>query len=108
MIPIGGEQLNPGAGRSKIAERPICKSNGGSSRITESTPSANTVEKTSRDHYYPSLLASTTVAPRLPSKIPAKVSESSADAIYNAYPDQGPGFYRYVERDSRSRSIAAN
>ena len=48
------------------------------------------------------------MAPRLPSKIPAKVAEPSTDAIYNAYPDQGPGFYRYVDRDSRSRSIAAN
>ena len=55
------------------------------------------------------------MAPRLPSKSPAKVAEPSADAIYNAYPNQGPGFYRYVERNSsrrnyylgRSRSIAA-
>ena len=52
---------------------------------------ANTVEKTSRN------------------------AEPSVDAIYNAYPNQGPGFYRYVERHSgrrnyylgRSRSIAA-
>ena len=46
----------------------------------------------------------------------AKLAEPSADAIYNAYPNLGPGFYRYVERDSRrrnyylgrSRRIAAN
>ena len=78
---------------------------------------AYTVEKTSRDEYYLSLLESkNTVAPRLPSKIPVKVAEPSTDAIYNAYPNQGPGFYRYVERNSsrrnyylgRSRSIAAN
>ena len=45
----------------------------------------------------------------------AKPAEPSADAIYNAYPNQGPGFYRYVERNSsrrnyylgRSRRIAA-
>ncbi len=45
----------------------------------------------------------------------AKPAEPSADAIYNAYPNQGPAFYRYVERNSsrrnyylgRSRSIAA-
>ena len=45
----------------------------------------------------------------------AKLAEPSADAIYNAYPNQGPGFYRYVERNSsrrnyylgRSRRIAA-
>ena len=43
------------------------------------------------------------MAPRLP-KIPAKVAEPSTDAIYNAYPNQGPGFYRYVERDSRRRN----
>ena len=29
----------------------------------------------------------------------AKLAEPSADAIYNAYPNQGPGFYRYVERN---------
>jgi hypothetical protein len=48
-------------------------------------------------------------------KSPAKLAEHSADAIYNAYPNRGPGFYRYVERNSsrrnyyfgRSRSIAA-
>jgi hypothetical protein len=26
------------------------------------------------------------------------VAELSADAIYNVYPNQGPGFYSYVER----------
>jgi hypothetical protein len=44
-----------------------------------------------------------------------KGAEPSAAAIYNAYPNQGPRFYRYVERISgrrnyylgRSRSIAA-
>ena len=45
-----------------------------------------------------------TVTPRLPSKIPAKVAEPFADAIYNAYPDQRPGFYRYVERHIRRRN----
>ena len=28
----------------------------------------------------------------------------SAEAIYNAYPNHGPGFYRYVDRDSRRRN----
>ena len=49
-------------------------------------------------------------------KIPANVAEPSADAIYTAYPNQGPGFYCYVELNSsrrittlgRPRRIAAN
>ena len=44
------------------------------------------------------------MAPRLPSKIPAKVAEPSTDAIYNAYLNRGPGFYRYVKRNSRRRN----
>jgi hypothetical protein len=34
----------------------------------------------------------------------AKLAEPSVDAIYTAYPNQGPGFYRYVDRDSRRRN----
>ena len=33
-----------------------------------------------------------------------KLAEPSADVIYNAYPNVGPGFYRYVGRDSRRRN----
>ena len=60
-------------------------------RESRGSTRANKVEKTSRN------------------------AESSVDAIYNEYPNQGPEFYRYVERNSsrrnyylgRSRSIAA-
>ena len=60
-------------------------------RESRGSTCANTVEKTSRN------------------------AEPSIDAIYNACPNQRPGFYRYVERNSsrrnyylgRSRSIAA-
>ena len=53
--------------------------------------------------------------PKSAVKTRAKVAEPSADVIYNAYPNVGPGFYRYVERHSsrrnyylgRSRNIAA-
>ena len=58
--------------------------------------------KTSRDEYYASLLASMQnnngLKPAVKSR--AKLAEPSADAIYNAYPNQRPGFYRYVERNS--------
>ena len=54
--------------------------------------------------------------PKSAVKTRAKVAEPSAYAIYNAYPDQGPGFYCYVELNSsrrittlgRPRRIAAN
>ncbi len=72
------------------------------------TPAANAVEKTSRDEYYNSLFAKTqTNGPgksKSAIKSPAKLAEPSVDAIYTAYPNQGPGFYRYVERDSRRRN----
>ena len=45
-----------------------------------------------------------TSRPKPAVKIPARVAEPSADAIYNAYPNQGPGFYRYVERNSGRRN----
>ena len=35
-------------------------------------------------------------------KIPANVAEPSADAIYTAYPNQGSGFYCYVELKQQS------
>ena len=76
----------------------------------------NTIEKANRDERYASLLASmqSNSGASLPSKARNSL-EPSTDAIYNAYPNQGPGFYRYVERISgrrnyylgRSRSIAA-
>ena len=56
------------------------------------------------DEYYLSLLASkNTVVPSLPSKARNSLSPPLI-ATYNAYPNQGPGFYRYVERDSRRRN----
>ncbi len=84
------------------------------------TPAGKTVEKTtSRDEYYNSLFAKTQTNGPGTSKSAIKKQpkgpEPSTDAIYNAYPNQGPGFYRYVERINgrrnyylgRSRSIAA-
>ena len=58
------------------------------------------------DEYYLSLLASkNTVAPCLPSKSATNVAEPSTDAIYNAYLNRGPGFYRYVKRDSKTPQL---
>ena len=61
------------------------------------TPAAKAVEKDSRDEYYASLLASmqNNNAPKSAVKS-AKLAAPSADAIYNAYPNRGPAFYRYV------------
>ena len=41
------------------------------------------------------------------SSLPSKARNSLSPpliAIYNAYPNVGPGFYRYVGRDSRRRN----
>jgi hypothetical protein len=87
------------------------------SRKQGSAPASNTIKKANRDERYASLLANmqNNSGPK-PAVKSAKLAEPSADAIYNAYPNQGPGFYRYVERNSsrrkynlgRSRRIAAN
>jgi hypothetical protein len=53
--------------------------------------------------------------PKRAVKSRAKLAEPSVDAIYNAYPNQGPRFWRYAEHNigrrnyylGRSRSIAA-
>ena len=102
---------------AKLPE-PESKSRGNSllAKAVVSIPAGNTIEKANRDERYASLLASmqNNSGPK-PVVKSAKLAEPSADAIYNAYPNRGPGFYRYVERDSgrrnyylaRSRSTAA-
>ena len=65
-----------------------------------------------------SLLASmqNNSGPKPAVKAPTKLAEPSPDAIYNAHPNRGPIFDRYVERNSsrrnyylgRPRKIAAN
>ena len=69
------------------------------------THAAKAVEKDSRDEYYASLLASmqNNNAPKSAVKS-AKLAEPPADAIYNPYPNRGPAFYRYVDRDSNRRN----
>ena len=84
------------------------------SRKQGSAPAGNTIEKANRDERYASLLASmqNNSVPSLPSKARNSLSPP---LIYNAYLTRGPGFHRYVERNSsrrnyylgRSRSIAA-
>jgi hypothetical protein len=76
------------------------------SLLAKAGATPNTVEKTSRDEYYASLLASmqNNNGPKPAVKSPAKLAEPSADAIYTAYPNQGPVFYRYAERNSSRRN----
>ena len=67
-----------------------------------SNEGASRVEKTSReDNNLASMQNNSGPEPAV--KIPANVAEPSADAIYTAYPNQGPGFYCYVELNSSRR-----
>ena len=113
--------ISPGGNTGERAKLPeVRQVNRGAILCSRKQGSAPPVtrSRSHRDEYYRlfSPACRTTVVPSLPSIIQRKVAEPSADAIYNAYPDQGPGFYRYVERHSgrrnyylgRSRSIAAN
>jgi hypothetical protein len=90
--------------KCETAGSPESKSKGNSlfAKAGVSTPPANTVETTGRDQYYAFLLANmqNNSGPKPAVKIPANLAEPSVDAIYNACPNQGPGFYRYVERNS--------
>ena len=71
------------------------------------TPAATPVEKTSRDEYYDSLLAKTQTSSPDKSKSAIKKRdkgpEPSVDAIYAAYPNRGPIFYRLAARNPRYR-----
>ena len=73
------------------------------------TPAANTVEKTSRDEYYNSLLAKMQTNGPGKSKSAVKKRdigpEPSADAIYNAYPNQDRYFTVCHQQSPLSRLL---
>jgi hypothetical protein len=119
VIPIGGEQLNRGAGRSKnLPKGRFLNRTAVHLELLKAHPPRTRVEKTSRDEYYPSLLASmqNNSGPK-PAVKSAKLPELSADAIYNAYPQPRAGILPLRRAQpsgrrnyylGRSRRIAAN
>lgn len=89
------------------------------SRKQGSAPAGNTIEKANRDVRYASLLASmqnTQWSQACRQKSQPRSLSPPLMRSTKQYPNQGPEFYRYVERHSgrrnyylgRSRSIAAN
>jgi hypothetical protein len=105
--------ISPGGTTAERAKLPeVRKVNQGAilcSRKQGSAPAGNTIEKANRDERYASLLASMQNTQWSPACVKsAKLPEPSPDCDLQRLPNQGPGFYCYVERDSRSRSIAAN